>query len=249
MCHPSPIPASLASHRPDPHVPSVSRSPFDEFDPSTEGGAHAGGRSPPPPSPRHRPHHRAAGRRAPPEVKVCPSGRRRRRPNSPRLRYRPRPPPAIRTGSRPGAPRPPPAIRTRRRRDCRRRPSSTANPTTPGLPLASPAADARARRAIGTCSHARRSHRCTSTHNQDVFCFYPDERPCNGFSEALERYREFVPHLRLAGLTSFAPIIDGYDHCGAKWWTIPRSVDDCRWADERKIGSAAHIIVIIYTYT
>uniref|UniRef100_A0A453G9D1 Copine C-terminal domain-containing protein n=1 Tax=Aegilops tauschii subsp. strangulata TaxID=200361 RepID=A0A453G9D1_AEGTS len=38
-----------------------------------------------------------------------------------------------------------------------------------------------------------------STHDQDVFCFYPDERPCNGFSEALERYRELVPHLRLAG--------------------------------------------------
>lgn len=47
-----------------------------------------------------------------------------------------------------------------------------------------------------------------STHDQDVFCFYPDERPCNGFSEALERYRELVPHLRLAGPTSFAPIIE-----------------------------------------
>ena len=41
-------------------------------------------------------------------------------------------------------------------------------------------------------------HSSTSTHDQDVFCFYPDERPCNGFSEALERYRELVPHLRLA---------------------------------------------------
>ncbi|CAO1942720.1 unnamed protein product [Urochloa humidicola] len=47
-----------------------------------------------------------------------------------------------------------------------------------------------------------------STHDQDVFCFYPDERPCNGFSEALHRYREIVPHLRLAGPTSFAPIIE-----------------------------------------
>ncbi|CAM0884248.1 unnamed protein product [Alopecurus aequalis] len=47
-----------------------------------------------------------------------------------------------------------------------------------------------------------------STHDQDVFCFYPDERPCNGFSEALDRYRELVPHLRLAGPTSFAPIIE-----------------------------------------
>ncbi|XP_008807475.1 E3 ubiquitin-protein ligase RGLG2-like [Phoenix dactylifera] len=47
-----------------------------------------------------------------------------------------------------------------------------------------------------------------STHDQDVFSFHPDERPCNGFSEALARYRELVPHLRLAGPTSFAPIIE-----------------------------------------
>ncbi|XP_020089305.1 E3 ubiquitin-protein ligase RGLG2-like isoform X2 [Ananas comosus] len=47
-----------------------------------------------------------------------------------------------------------------------------------------------------------------STHDRDVFSFYPDERPCNGFSEALSRYRELVPHLRLAGPTSFAPIIE-----------------------------------------
>lgn len=47
-----------------------------------------------------------------------------------------------------------------------------------------------------------------STHDQDIFSFYPDERPCDGFSEALLRYREIVPHLRLAGPTSFAPIIE-----------------------------------------
>lgn len=47
-----------------------------------------------------------------------------------------------------------------------------------------------------------------TTHDQDVFSFYPDERPCNGFPEALARYREIVPHLRLAGPTSFAPIIE-----------------------------------------
>ncbi|KAJ0989456.1 hypothetical protein J5N97_007812 [Dioscorea zingiberensis] len=47
-----------------------------------------------------------------------------------------------------------------------------------------------------------------STHDQDVFSFYVDERPCNGFSEALQRYREIVPQLRLAGPTSFAPIIE-----------------------------------------
>ncbi|KAJ0037355.1 hypothetical protein Pint_22826 [Pistacia integerrima] len=47
-----------------------------------------------------------------------------------------------------------------------------------------------------------------STHDQDVFSFYPDERFCNGFEEVLQRYREIVPSLRLAGPTSFAPIID-----------------------------------------
>lgn len=47
-----------------------------------------------------------------------------------------------------------------------------------------------------------------STHDQEVFSFYPDERFCNGFEEVLGRYRELVPHLRLAGPTSFAPIIE-----------------------------------------
>lgn len=47
-----------------------------------------------------------------------------------------------------------------------------------------------------------------STHDQDVFSFYPEERPCTGFMEALSRYRGIVPHLRLAGPTSFAPVIE-----------------------------------------
>ncbi|KAI5672305.1 hypothetical protein M9H77_12669 [Catharanthus roseus] len=47
-----------------------------------------------------------------------------------------------------------------------------------------------------------------STHDQHVFSFYPDHRPCNGFEEALARYREIVPHLKLSGPTSFAPVID-----------------------------------------
>lgn len=38
-----------------------------------------------------------------------------------------------------------------------------------------------------------------STHDKDVFSFYPNERYCNGFEEVLTRYREMVPHLRLAG--------------------------------------------------
>ncbi|KAJ6869098.1 hypothetical protein NC651_033998 [Populus alba x Populus x berolinensis] len=47
-----------------------------------------------------------------------------------------------------------------------------------------------------------------STHDQEVFSFFPDERFCNGFAEVLTRYRELAPQLRLAGPTSFAPIIE-----------------------------------------
>ncbi|KAI3454386.1 hypothetical protein Pfo_011049 [Paulownia fortunei] len=47
-----------------------------------------------------------------------------------------------------------------------------------------------------------------STHDQEVFSFFPDERFCEGFEEVLSRYRELVPQLRLAGPTSFAPIIE-----------------------------------------
>ncbi|KAJ7956754.1 E3 ubiquitin-protein ligase RGLG2-like protein [Quillaja saponaria] len=47
-----------------------------------------------------------------------------------------------------------------------------------------------------------------STHDQDVFSFFPEERFCNGFEEVLTQYREIVPRLRLAGPTSFAPVIE-----------------------------------------
>ncbi|CAK9202049.1 unnamed protein product [Sphagnum jensenii] len=47
-----------------------------------------------------------------------------------------------------------------------------------------------------------------STHDQKVFSFFADHRPCAGFEEALSRYRTIVPKLRLAGPTSFAPIIN-----------------------------------------
>ncbi|KAH9622447.1 hypothetical protein KSS87_016671 [Heliosperma pusillum] len=47
-----------------------------------------------------------------------------------------------------------------------------------------------------------------STHDQDVFSFYEDDRYCQGFEEVLSRYRELVPQLRLAGPTSFAPVIE-----------------------------------------
>lgn len=43
-----------------------------------------------------------------------------------------------------------------------------------------------------------------STHDQEVFSFYPDEDTyCNGFEEVLRRYRELVPQLRLAGCILF----------------------------------------------
>lgn len=51
-----------------------------------------------------------------------------------------------------------------------------------------------------------------TTHDQHVFSFYPDHRPCNGFEEALARYREIVPLLNLSGPTSFAPVIDAAVH-------------------------------------
>ncbi|XP_059445885.1 E3 ubiquitin-protein ligase RGLG5-like [Corylus avellana] len=47
-----------------------------------------------------------------------------------------------------------------------------------------------------------------STHDQNVFSFYSEETYCNGFEEVLTRYREIVPQLRLAGPTSFAPMIE-----------------------------------------
>ncbi|XP_042520172.1 E3 ubiquitin-protein ligase RGLG3 [Macadamia integrifolia] len=47
-----------------------------------------------------------------------------------------------------------------------------------------------------------------STHDKCVFSFFPDHRSCNGFEEALARYKEIVPCIKLSGPTSFAPIID-----------------------------------------
>uniref|UniRef100_A0ACD5XL10 Uncharacterized protein n=1 Tax=Avena sativa TaxID=4498 RepID=A0ACD5XL10_AVESA len=46
-----------------------------------------------------------------------------------------------------------------------------------------------------------------STHDHSVFSFYQENRPCRGFEEVLERYRQIVPHLNLSGPTSFAPLI------------------------------------------
>ncbi|KAI3763517.1 hypothetical protein L2E82_13425 [Cichorium intybus] len=47
-----------------------------------------------------------------------------------------------------------------------------------------------------------------STHDQNVFSFYPDSSFCEGFEDVLRRYTEIVPQLTLSGPTSFAPIIE-----------------------------------------
>ncbi|KOM41081.1 hypothetical protein LR48_Vigan04g127900 [Vigna angularis] len=47
-----------------------------------------------------------------------------------------------------------------------------------------------------------------STHDQNVFSFYEDNRFCHGFEEVLARYSEIVPYLKLSGPTSFAPVIN-----------------------------------------
>ncbi|CAM0884847.1 unnamed protein product [Alopecurus aequalis] len=46
-----------------------------------------------------------------------------------------------------------------------------------------------------------------STKDHSVFSFYQENRPCRGFEEVLERYRQIVPHLNLSGPTSFAPLV------------------------------------------
>ncbi|ONK68388.1 uncharacterized protein A4U43_C05F10900 [Asparagus officinalis] len=78
-----------------------------------------------------------------------------------------------------------------------------------------------------------------TTHDQEVFSFYPDNQPCNGFEEALQRYQEIVPDLHLAGPTSFAPIIETaigiVDSTGGQYHVllliadgqVTRSVDTC----------------------
>eukprot|EP00250_Pteridium_aquilinum_P019924 c24626_g1_i6 orf=396-1598(+) len=47
-----------------------------------------------------------------------------------------------------------------------------------------------------------------TTHDRNIFSFLPNQEPCTGFEEVLSCYKQLVPHLRLAGPTSFAPIIE-----------------------------------------
>ncbi|TYH34924.1 hypothetical protein ES332_D13G158600v1 [Gossypium tomentosum] len=47
-----------------------------------------------------------------------------------------------------------------------------------------------------------------TTHDTEVFSFHNDHSSCHGFEEVLACYRKIVPNLRLAGPTSYAPVID-----------------------------------------
>ncbi|GAV64895.1 Copine domain-containing protein/zf-C3HC4_3 domain-containing protein [Cephalotus follicularis] len=47
-----------------------------------------------------------------------------------------------------------------------------------------------------------------TTHDQEVFSFHSDHSTCFGFEEVLTCYKKIVPNLRLAGPTSYAPVID-----------------------------------------
>lgn len=46
-----------------------------------------------------------------------------------------------------------------------------------------------------------------TTTDKDVFPFFPDNRPCNGFREVIERYNQLTPYIQLNGPTNFAPLI------------------------------------------
>ena len=47
-----------------------------------------------------------------------------------------------------------------------------------------------------------------STSDKAVFSFFPNEQPCVGVAQVLQRYNEITPQVQLSGPTSFAPLID-----------------------------------------
>eukprot|EP00873_Tetraselmis_striata_P025105 jgi/Tetstr1/445369/TSEL_033167.t1 len=47
----------------------------------------------------------------------------------------------------------------------------------------------------------------TTTNDRHVFSFFPGDKPCQGLEQVMQRYSDIVPHTRLAGPTSFAPLI------------------------------------------
>lgn len=47
-----------------------------------------------------------------------------------------------------------------------------------------------------------------TTTDKAVFPFFPNEQPCVGVAQVLQRYSEITPHVKLSGPTSFAPLIN-----------------------------------------
>jgi len=47
-----------------------------------------------------------------------------------------------------------------------------------------------------------------TTTDKAVFPFFPEERPCNGVTEVLQRYTEITPSVMMLGPTNFAPVIE-----------------------------------------
>ena len=50
-------------------------------------------------------------------------------------------------------------------------------------------------------------HGAATTHD-NVFSFYENNRPCHGFEQVLERYKDIVPHLKMVGTTYFSPVVE-----------------------------------------
>lgn len=42
-----------------------------------------------------------------------------------------------------------------------------------------------------------------TTRDQYVFSFYPENKSCDGLENAVKRYREIVPHLKLSGICDY----------------------------------------------
>ena len=47
-----------------------------------------------------------------------------------------------------------------------------------------------------------------TTSDKAVFSFFPNEQPCVGVAQVLQRYTEITPQVQLSGPTSFAPLIN-----------------------------------------
>ncbi|RZB94482.1 E3 ubiquitin-protein ligase RGLG3 isoform A, partial [Glycine soja] len=87
-----------------------------------------------------------------------------------------------------------------------------------------------------------------STHDQNVFSFYRDERYCHGFEEVLARYREIVPHLNWQPRASYAVHIPNNKSRWGKFTCGPTSfapvIDAAVGIVERSNGQY-HVLVII----